>query len=251
MDRRNFLAASTALILGSSQAMSAPQPASGQTFVFVHGAWGGGWDWRTVANLLAAKGHVAFRPTLTGLGERAHLSSPDIGLSTHITDIENTILFERLTNVTLVGHSYGGMVITGVADRIPERISRLVYVDAFIPENGDSLMSLNAARGALLPGEVQGAFRMPTWVKPGTPPPTDVPQPMKTLTEAIVLTNPLRSKIPTTYILATELGAPKSAFDVFAARAKAKAWQVERLISDHNVQRSVPKELVTLLENAR
>lgn len=109
--------------LGSSQAQEA---APRRTYVFVHGAWGGGWDWRPVSDILTSRGHVVFRTTLTGLGERAHLATPDIGLETHITDVMNAILYENLRDVTLVGHSYGGMVITGVADRIPDRIAHLV-----------------------------------------------------------------------------------------------------------------------------
>ncbi|MBI6116566.1 alpha/beta fold hydrolase [Salegentibacter maritimus] len=95
-------------------------------FVLVHGTWGGGWAFKQVDSLLTENGNVVYRPTLTGQGERVHLSSPEIGLKTHITDIVNTILYEDLHDVILVGHSYGGMIITGVADTIPERIKKLI-----------------------------------------------------------------------------------------------------------------------------
>src|SRR5688500_11127625 len=100
------------------------------TFVLVHGAWGGGWAWKRVAPLLRRQGHEVFTPTLTGLGERAHLTSRDVNLDTHIRDIENLLLYEDLENVVLVGWSYGGMVVTGVLDRVPERLAHVVYLDA-------------------------------------------------------------------------------------------------------------------------
>jgi len=218
--------------------------------VLVHGAWGGGWDWRPVSDILASRGHQAFRVTLTGLGERAHLASPDIGLETHITDVVNTILYENLRDVTLVGHSYGGMVITGVADRIPDRLAHLVYVDGFVPEDGESVSTLGTP-GARPLGEVRGAFIVPTCVKPGSVPPMDVPQPAKTFSDVIALKNPLRERIPTTYILTVDPGATNDMFDPFAARAKSKGWLVEKITSDHNAQRSAREELCELLEHVR
>ena len=111
-------------------------------FVLVHGAWIGGWCWRPNAQALRRAGHEVFTPTLTGLGERSHLMNPSINLDTHITDVVNVIKYEELSDVILVGHSYGGMVVTGVADKLPEKIASLVYLDAFVPENGQSLAEL-------------------------------------------------------------------------------------------------------------
>jgi pimeloyl-ACP methyl ester carboxylesterase len=111
-------------------------------FVLVHGGWHGGWCWRRVARLLRAAGHEVFTPTLTGLGERSHLLSSAINLDTHIADVVNVIDYEDLEEVVLVGHSYGGMVVTGVADRRPDRLAALVYLDAFVPDDGESLMDL-------------------------------------------------------------------------------------------------------------
>jgi pimeloyl-ACP methyl ester carboxylesterase len=147
----------------------------------VHGAWGGSWAFRQVGALLNEKGFSVYRPQLTGLGERVHLTRPDIGLSTHIDDVVNTILYEDLHDVILVGHSYGGMVITGVADRIPDRISRLVYLDAFLPNDGESAMSLVRNGDAWLKSMIKGDYIVPAWVKPEQPPPHDVPQPLRTL----------------------------------------------------------------------
>jgi pimeloyl-ACP methyl ester carboxylesterase len=113
------------------------------TFVLVHGAWSGGWCYSRAAALLRARGHAVFTPTLTGQGERAHLLSGAINLSTHIEDVLGVFRFERLSDVVLAGHSYGGMVITGVADRIADKIKTLAYLDAFVPEDGQSLFDIN------------------------------------------------------------------------------------------------------------
>ncbi|MGH7860970.1 MAG: alpha/beta fold hydrolase, partial [Candidatus Dormibacteraceae bacterium] len=110
------------------------------TFVIVHGAWGGAWSWnRFIVPLLREAGHDARAVTRTGLGERSHLASPDVDLDTHVQDVVNVLFYEDLREVVLVGHSYGGMVITGVADRCPERLSRLVYLDAAVPSDGMSI----------------------------------------------------------------------------------------------------------------
>ena len=109
------------------------------TFVLVHGAWHGGWCYARTAKLLRGQGHDEFTPTLSGVGERAHMNGPGINLSLHILDICNVLKYEGLTEVVLCGHSYGGMVISGVADAMSERIRSLVYLDAFVPENGKAL----------------------------------------------------------------------------------------------------------------
>src|SRR3954447_8130524 len=117
--------------------------ATSTIFVLVHGAWSGGWCYARVAALLRSRGHTVFTPTLTAQGERAHLSSGAVNLSTHIADVLGVLHYERLDNVVLAGHSYGGMVIMGVADRIPEKIKALAYLDAFVPEDGQSLFDIN------------------------------------------------------------------------------------------------------------
>lgn len=118
-------------------------------FVLVHGAWCGGWVWRDVADILRAAGHVVYTPTLSGMGDRSHLLTADITLETHIQDIVSTIEYERLTDVALVAHSYGGMVATGAADRITDRIDALIYLDAALPKDGQMMLdNVSAERRA-------------------------------------------------------------------------------------------------------
>jgi pimeloyl-ACP methyl ester carboxylesterase len=127
------------------------------TFLLVHGAWEAGWVWREVASRLSEAGHEVYRPTLTGLGERRHLSNPAVNLETHITDILGVIRWERLKNVTLVGHSYGGMVATGVADQAQEQVGSLIYLDSFMPKDGQSLFDIAPAERSA--GMLRDQFR--------------------------------------------------------------------------------------------
>ena len=230
-----------------------PDAVSKPTIVIVHGAWGGSWAFRQVEALLREKGFNVYRPQLTGLGERVHLSRPDIGLSTHIDDVVNTILYEDLHDVILMGHSYGGMVITGVADRVPDRIRRLVYVDAFVPNDGESAMSLVGAGGSWLKNMTKGDYIVPAWVKPDQPPPRDEPQPLKTFTDAIVLKNKAGFKVPATYILTVEAGKAAKDDDFWsqAQRARERGWPVEQLTADHNAQWSAPEALAAMLAGIR
>jgi len=221
------------------------------TCVLVHGAWGGGWDWKHVDQLLAADGNKVYRPTLTGQGERSHLAGTNIDLDTHIQDIVNVILWENLHDVVLVGHSYGGMVITGVADRVPGRLRRLVYVDAFVPTNGESANRLHGTTGIDLP--VTNGLIPPPWLKGNPPPPHDVPQPAKTFSQPITLTNQaVAGKLPVTYVLTVDPGRPaeQDPFYPFYQRALARGWKAVVMEGDHNVQRSHPRELVKLIELA-
>jgi pimeloyl-ACP methyl ester carboxylesterase len=125
------------------------------TFVLVHGGGHGGWCYNKLSRLLRTAGHEVYSPTLTGLGERKHLLRPDIDLDMHVTDVVNTLEYEDLANVTLVGHSYGGMVITGVADRALNRIGHLVYLDAAHPKNGESLADIAAPMMAMAKSEMR------------------------------------------------------------------------------------------------
>ncbi len=119
----------------------------GTTFLVCHGAWSAGWAWKKMHPLMAAAGHRLVTPTYTGLGERAHLANPSIDLETHIEDMLNVIKYEDLRDIVLVGHSYGGMVATGVADRARDRVTQLIYIDAFVPGDGQSLFDLNKVAG--------------------------------------------------------------------------------------------------------
>src|SRR5262245_57469781 len=142
------------------------------TFLICHGAWSAGWAWKKVRPLLRAAGHEVFTPTYTGLGERAHLSSRAVNLDTHIADVLGVIDCEDLRDVVLVGHSYGGMVATGVADRARERIAKLVYIDAFVPEHGESLLGMEPAEVRARRLEAIAAHG-DGWLIPPNPPPPD------------------------------------------------------------------------------
>src|SRR5262245_41164657 len=169
------------------------------TFVLVHGAWHGGWAWRRVADRLQACGHIVFTPTLTGLGERAHLLNPRIDASLHVADVLNVIRYERLDDFVLVGHSYGGCVISGIAEAMPDAIRSIIFLDAFIPDNGDSTLDLvqpavqEVIRAVLALGETTvpvrdaAAFKVNekdrAWVDA-----LATPQPIGTMTEKLALT---------------------------------------------------------------
>ena len=180
-----------------------------RTYLFVHGAWGGGWEYKKVDSILTAQGDKVYHPTLTGLGERLHLVNSDINLTTHITDIVNVFWFEDLHDVILVGHSYGGMVISGVAEQVPDRIKQLIYLDAFVPNNGESLFASRGPNGDAMTKPYTKDGFVNYFFGPTKPvPPTDVPQPLKTFTEPLTISNPAVPKIPTSYILMTQKRKP-------------------------------------------
>jgi pimeloyl-ACP methyl ester carboxylesterase len=190
---------------------------------------------------------------LTGLGERVHLAGPEVGLSTHIEDIVKVLEFEELVEVVLVGHSYGGMVIAGVADRVPEKIAKLVYFDAILPENGESVASLfgDAIDSMATAGEggAEAWQLVPRWVEKGELPPVDVPQPLLTFTETIVLDNPEADRLPAAFLLTVEVGKDADEFDTFADRARARGWQVVQMEGSHNPHWFQPEAFVHVLEN--
>jgi pimeloyl-ACP methyl ester carboxylesterase len=240
------------LIFACSLLTAAATPAR-PVILFVHGAWGGGWQFTRIVAPLEARGYEVRRATLTGLGERSHLASRDIGLETHIEDVVNYLRFENLHDVILVGHSYGGMVISGVADRMPERIARLIYLDAVLPEDGESLMTANPNPSFDLAKMTQDGFVIPFWVKPDKPHPKDVPHPVKTFTDPITLRNPAAAKIPAAYLLTFDPGKrpEEDGFAPFAARARARGWPVLTLEADHNPHWRKPEETAALLDSLR
>jgi pimeloyl-ACP methyl ester carboxylesterase len=217
-------------------------------YVIVHGAWGGGWAFRKVDSLMTEKGAIVYRPTLTGQGERVHLATPQVGLNTHINDVVNMILYEDLHNVILVGHSYGGMVVTGVGDSLPSRISKLIYLDAFLPANGESVFSIQGTSGEGFKKLAVGGFFKPGWVPAGKAPPKDVPHSLKTFIDTLVLHNDAAKKIPITYILTVAKGTDPKADDFakHAERARQRGYPVLQLEADHNPQWSVPEALVEM-----
>jgi pimeloyl-ACP methyl ester carboxylesterase len=224
------------------------QTDSNAVYVVVHGTWGGGWAWKEVDSLLTATGSLVYRPTLTGQGERVHLASVDVGLHTHVLDVVNTILYENLHDVILIGHSYGGMVITGVADSLPGRIKKLIYLDALVPEHNESLNTI--FNNNISKFEIRNGYIIPFWVPEGKLPPRDVPQPAHTWTDPIELHNPDRLKISTIYILTVDkMKEPKDdEFASQAARVIGKGWPVLHLVADHNAQWSAPEALVVMLK---
>ncbi|MBL8154628.1 MAG: alpha/beta hydrolase [Anaerolineae bacterium] len=234
------------------------------TFVLVHGGWHGGWCWKRVAPHLQAAGHVVYSPTLTGLGERSHLASPEINLSTHIQDILNVLIYEDLTDVVLVGHSYSGMVIAGVADRASERVTRLVYLDAFVPEDGQSLQDIFRppyGEGVNLEALLVDGWRLPYpfLERPfGITSEADVqwvldkitPQPVNTLLEPVHFTNGGAPAIPRTYIYLRSPGGqpPDTEFVWFAERARTQpGWTYHELVSGHDAMLIIPEAVAALL----
>jgi len=224
-----------------------PQP----LFMLVPGAWGGGWDWKDVDKILTTDGYKVSRATLTGLGERYHLASTNIDLDTHINDLVNHIIWEDLHNVILVGHSYGGMVITGVADRLPDRIKQLIYIDALVPKDGDSV---NAIRPKAIPFVVTNGWAIGKWMTGNPAVPHDVPMSEKCFSQPIHLTHPAAlTNIPTTYILTVDKGADAATDDFypFYHAALLRGQHVIIMEGDHNVQRSNPRELCQLIESTQ
>lgn len=222
------------------------------TYVMVHGAWGGAWQFKKTAQELNKAGDIVYRPTLTGLGERFHLLRDDVNLDTHIKDVVNTILFENLNDVILVGHSYGGMVISGVADSIPERIKKVVYIDAIVPDNNFSAAeSLGIAANEVSSRfQIDGNTIVPTWVKNTSKTPRDVPHPIATFTQKIKLHNSKRMDIATAYIFTYENdkgGEEKDDFYPFYQKAVQNKWKTYKLEASHNPQIDKLEELVQIL----
>jgi pimeloyl-ACP methyl ester carboxylesterase len=222
-------------------------------YLLVHGAFMGGWVYRQVAQFLRAAGHEVFTPTLTGFGERAHLVNPEINLNTHIQDIVGVLECEDLSRVILVGYSYGGLVVTGVAERVPERLTRLVYLDAFIPKDGQSAFDCcgpeNAKQFLDLAREHGDGWRVPVFDNP----PRWQPQPVKTLTQPIEVRNSASVGIPRAYIHCTirpkehPIALSWPALDFAAEEAKRRGWWYRDIFADHGVVFTMPKELAELL----
>ena len=216
--------------------------------VFVHGAWGGRHHWQgTVREMEKTYRGPIYRASLTGLGQRVHLASPAVNLSTHIQDVKNLIEFEDLNNVILIGHSYGGGVISGVADLIPERLAKVVYLDASLLDDGETFFLHDPDPDRLEKLTARAKADGDGWLIPVDWPNTmrDVPHPLATLTQPIVLKNPLRKKIPGCYWIFTdggELEKDKRLF--YYQRAQKRGYDVKAFKWGHNPQREKPAEVV-------
>jgi pimeloyl-ACP methyl ester carboxylesterase len=222
------------------------------TFVVVHGATAGGWEWKNAGKFLTDDGHTVYRVTLTGLGEREHLSSPDIDLQTHINDVVNLILFEDLHDVILTGHSYGGMVITGVMDRIPERIRHVVFLDAAVPEDGQSIWDIFGGKSPSGPNFADGFMQVP-WVKPGDKPPHSVKQSIKCFNQPVSYKNPAALALPVTYVafVPKEASADERAkSDKSWQHAVARGWTIRTFPGHHVAQQEDPRGVATLIEQS-
>lgn len=230
------------------------------TYVIVHGASGGGYQWQKVAGLLRAGGHTVFTPTLTGLGERVHLAHPGVDLDLHVLDILNVLKYEELSDVILCGHSYGGAVITGVAEQSAKLLRRLVYIDGMVLRDGESAMDLAAA---VMPASTVAAINEIVatagrgWFIPaspvrsdGVPSPLATPQPIKTFEARLTVGDPQAATLPHTYIYCTEtpdtwVNTPLLAAS--AARARKAGWAYYELPTGHAVYDTMPKELTMIL----
>ena len=253
--RRQVLVSAATSLAGVAFATGSSPRRKSATFVLVHGALHGGWCWQRVADRLTAKGHRVFAPTLTGLGERSHLFNANVDLTTHINDIVNEIKWKDLDQVVLVGHSYGGMVITGVAEQVVSRLASIVYLDAFLPADGQSVVDVGQqyAPGAPPPPPFSGAGAAAffgvnekdrPWVASKL-----TEQPPGTVTEKLRVTGAFLKVPRKSFIGVTKGEQPffKAVADRYAADP---AWQVHRVGGGHDVMIDKPDELTALLEAA-
>ncbi len=214
-------------------------------FVLVHGGWQGGWVYKDVDRRLRAEGHEVYRPTLTGLGERSHLLAGAVNLGTHIQDVVNLIKWEELDRVVLCGHSYGGMVITGVADAVPEKVDALVYLDAYVPRSGESCWGLTSDwfRKTFLEGAAADGFAS---APPGRLGWRATAHPFAALRQDLVLHGNHLSVRKKVYVLAADWSG--SPFPPVYERCKGDpAWETHVLPCGHDIMAERPDELVALL----
>jgi pimeloyl-ACP methyl ester carboxylesterase len=227
------------------------------TFVLLHGSCHGGWCWKKVTPFLSKDGHNVYTPTLTGLGERSHLVSRNVGLDTHILDILQVLEYEDLSEVTLVGHSYGGLVIGGVAEAIPERIKRLVYLDAYIPQDNKSAFDIVPGLETIYKERALKEWDREWLVasyKPeefGVTNRVDInwmntrlsPMPWHTHDQPIRITNLKAKRLPKSYISCTEFGDSQ-----FKAQKSQAEWDYHELRTGHDAMITVPNKLAQLLQ---
>jgi pimeloyl-ACP methyl ester carboxylesterase len=223
------------------------------TFVLVHGAWHGGWCWRRVADRLTAKGHYVIAPTLSGVGERSHLPPDSINLTTQINDVIGEIKWKDLNDIVLVGHSYGGMVVTGVAEQLQNRIAAIVYLDAFMPADSQSLYDLTHAPSnapppieKVSPARTAAYFHVnatdSAWVDSKL-----TAHPMQCFTEKLKVTGAYQAIPKKVYIRAPLFKTP--AFDNALAQCRADhSWKTETVTCGHDVMIDQPAELTAILE---
>lgn len=235
-------------------------------FVLVHGAWQGASTWDWVVPDLEDAGHKVYVPTLTGLGAHSHQLTPEVNLETHIQDVLGVLNYERLQEITLVGHSYAGMIITGVAEQAKDRLSRLVYVDAFIPNDGQSALQL-------LPDAIQQTFQAQAdaegggWRLKGGEHQLDLwglkegsarefvrsklcDFSLNCFKQPVSLPANAAAALDRTYIACTADGYPaRAVFQQFAERAQRENWRYHELPTGHDCHVELPEEFCRLLLN--
>jgi pimeloyl-ACP methyl ester carboxylesterase len=250
--RRQVLSMGLGLAAGGSLSplAAAAAPAKTSTFVLVHGAWHGGWCWRRVVDRLAAQGHYVVAPTLSGVGERSHLSPDSINLTTQINDVVGEIKWKDLDRFVLVGHSYGGMVITGVAEQLRDRIAAVVYLDAFMPADGQSLYDLT--KPSSIPQHVTAphpasAFHVnekdAAWVDSKL-----TPHPVQCFSEKLKVTGAYQTIPRKLYIRAPLFQT--AAFDHALDACRADhTWATETVTCGHDVMIDQPEKLTAMLQN--
>jgi len=227
------------------------------TFVVAHGAWSAGWAWKKMRPLMRAAGHELWTPTCTGLGERTHLAHAGVDLDTHIRDIVAVLETEDLTDVILIGHSYGGMVATGVADRARARVAKLVYLDAFAPTDGQAVFDLVppdiAAKMRAGAQASESGYGIPANPMPSDTSPEDQawatprrrPQPLQTFATKLALSaEPSAARY---YIYAKRAGIGDT-FGRFYARAKREGWRTYEVDASHNPHITNPQGLLAILQ---
>lgn len=220
------------------------------TIVLVHGATAGGYEWKETGRYLQDAGHTVYRVTLTALGERSHLSAEGVNLTTHINDVVNTILFEDLHDVVLTGHSYGGMVITGVMDRIPERIRHVFFFDAVVPDDGKSMFDMLG--NAEQPDRVvkDGRWIAPWLNQNPTSYPHNVGHPIATLSEPVSYDNPAAFALNVTYVPFVEDPATADENSGMLPgwnRALDRGWTVRPYRGSHVAMLETPEGLAELI----
>jgi pimeloyl-ACP methyl ester carboxylesterase len=221
-------------------------------FVLVHGAWHGSWCWKRVRKALQQQGHEVFTPTLTGVGERSHLLAPTVDLQTHTLDVLNLIQWEELDDFVLCGHSYAGMVVSGVADRIPERIRSLVFLDAFVPESGQCLAELLP-----VPHDppIDGWKSVPVTAEAFGVNPADrawvdrqcTVQPVACFAQPVNFTGGMQRIKSIHYVYASGWAGEQSPFRQFYDKAVARGWKTSEIDSGHDVMLDRPEAVTTLL----
>lgn len=258
MTRRDLLAATTAAAFAANTGAQGAQAQKHRTFVLVHGAWHGGWCWKYVRESLQAQGHNVFTPSLTGLGDRVHLRTPEVNLTTHVTDIVNLIEYEELEDVILVGHSYAGHVVSWVADKVKDRLAHVVYLDAVLPTDGQPFLPPGVGE-ARIPDAKEG-YLMATGSMDFLGIPADHPlhdwvarhlveHPLPTLMETVVYENGGPAGLPKTFVRCIQNPrlASGEADPVWALADADPEWSYLTLDTGHDLMVTAPDETADIL----